>query len=79
MKAYLSFNLPEENYEHDLALNGYKYKTVIDELDNVLRETIKYDATELTNGCKPSSTQLKLIENIRNLIVHLKQDNGVVE
>lgn len=43
MKAILEFNLPEENEDHDLALNGYKYKIIVDEIDNYLRSKLKYE------------------------------------
>ena len=33
MKAILEFNIPEEEAEHHLALNGARYSTVVWELD----------------------------------------------
>jgi hypothetical protein len=43
MKATLSFKLPEENEEFQLAQNGMHYSNVIDELDNFLRSKLKYE------------------------------------
>lgn len=49
MKAYLSFKLPEEKEEHELALNGAKYKYALDEMDEYLRKILKYDDTITTD------------------------------
>jgi len=43
MKVILEFNLPEENDEHEIAINGWKYRRVLYELDNELRSRIKWD------------------------------------
>jgi hypothetical protein len=42
MKAILEFDLPEEQAEHETALNGNKYKIILAELDNWLRGIAKY-------------------------------------
>lgn len=36
MKAVLEFNLPEEKEEHNLALNGLKYKNQLDDIWQIL-------------------------------------------
>jgi len=43
MKAILEFNLPEENEEFESASNGWKYKSLLCEFDNFLRNKIKYE------------------------------------
>lgn len=60
MKGVLEFNLPEEQKEFNLAQNGGYYKAVLDDLDNLLRNVIKYDAS-LINKDKPASKNEKLI------------------
>jgi hypothetical protein len=45
MKAILEFNLPEETEEFETASNGWKYKSVLCDLDNFLRGKLKYDNT----------------------------------
>ncbi len=42
MKAILEFNLPEEQNEHKLALDGPQWKAVCHELDEWLRSFQKY-------------------------------------
>lgn len=43
MKAILEFNLPEEQSDHRLAIDGYKYNLVIWKYENeVLRKWLKY-------------------------------------
>lgn len=43
MKATLEFNLPEENEEFETASNAWKYKSVLWEMDNYLRNKLKYE------------------------------------
>lgn len=42
MKATLKFNLPEEKSEFDIAVNSMGWALAIWDLDNFLRENIKY-------------------------------------
>ena len=42
MKAILEFELPEETIDFDYARNGIKFKVLIDELLNELRNRRKY-------------------------------------
>lgn len=42
MKATLEFDLPEEQYEHRLALDGGKWMSAIHELDEWMRTTEKH-------------------------------------
>ena len=46
MKAILEFNLPEDNYEHETAVNAGKWKSVVYEITERLRSRIKYCETE---------------------------------
>ncbi len=43
MKAVLKFNLPKEQSEHRLALDGWKWKSVVSDIDDKLRNALKYD------------------------------------
>lgn len=43
MKAKLEFNLPEDQYEFDSCTNGLKYRMVLTDMDNMLRNQIKYN------------------------------------
>lgn len=42
MKAVLEFDLPEDNWEFQAAINGSKYKSAIWEYDQWLRSEMKY-------------------------------------
>lgn len=42
MKGILEFNLPEEQSEFDLANNASKYYSVLWDLDQYLRNFVKY-------------------------------------
>jgi hypothetical protein len=47
MKAMLRFTLPQESEEHQLALDGWKWRIVAEEMDHFLRNKLKYeDLTE---------------------------------
>ncbi len=42
MKAILTFNLPEESEEHQTALDGWKWQSLVQELDNHLKGKLKH-------------------------------------
>lgn len=42
MKAILEFDLPEHQSDHQDALDGYKWHLVCHDMDNWLRNQIKY-------------------------------------
>jgi hypothetical protein len=42
MKATLKFNLPEEQYQFESAVNGCQWHDLICDLDEKLRQDIKY-------------------------------------
>jgi hypothetical protein len=46
MKALLEFSLPEESDEHQVALDGHKWRAVTSDLDTFLRNKWKYDNEE---------------------------------
>lgn len=48
MKALLKFSLPEEQDEFETANNGWKYRSILCDIDNFLRSKLKYE--ELSPG-----------------------------
>jgi hypothetical protein len=42
MKALLEFDLPEDNYDFQAAINGNNYKSAIYNFDQLLRSEMKY-------------------------------------
>lgn len=61
MKATLVFSLPEESEEHKHALNGGRYRAIIDEVYNFLRKECKYNSSI-------SPDMVEAYNNIRNLL-----------
>ena len=66
-KATLEYNLPEEQDEFELAANAGKYYSVLWDLDQYLRNKVKYAAEdvpeEYTNAMDETRTKLmKLLE-----------------
>jgi hypothetical protein len=48
MKAVLEFNLPDDQYEYNLANDAWKYKSVLINLNEWLRRKVKYEADTMT-------------------------------
>ena len=42
MKAVLVFTLPKEAWDHRMALRGATYHTLLSEVDNLCRTTLKH-------------------------------------
>ena len=61
MKAILKFNLPEEQPEFDLAVNGNKWSFVAWKIDQELRSKIKYSESI-------TEEQRDIYQEVRNLI-----------
>ena len=71
----LSFNLPEEKYELTCALAGTALRRAFDEMDDLLRGRIKYDAwkdARLTRA-EEEGTE-KLLVMLRSMLNEYKQD-----
>ena len=68
MKVTMSFTLPKEREDFNLALKGVNYNLVIEDFENWLRSKIKYtDETTVT------------LEEVREKLNEFKNDNGVLE
>lgn len=69
----LSFTLPEERDEAELAQRGGKLLDVIEEFDTILRQRVKYDAwrdERLTRAEAEGS--YSLVETLRDILNELK-------
>jgi hypothetical protein len=50
MKVQMVFDLPQDSEDYALAFHGHRYKRIIDEFDNFLRNKLKYgEITENEN------------------------------
>lgn len=68
MKARLEFNLPDEQNEFTLANNGSNFYCALFEIDNYLRNKIKYECESL------SEEELKTYEKIREEVNQIIND-----
>ena len=66
MKATLTFQLPEETQDFQDACKAQHYISVIDELDNFLRNKLKY--------CELSATEDTIYSEIRSKLYELKNE-----
>jgi hypothetical protein len=70
MKAILKFNLPEEQPEFDLAVNGNKWSFVAWKIDQELRSKIKYSESI-------TEEQRDIYQEVRNLINEYMIEQGL--
>ena len=68
-KVILEFDATEEQDDIQSALNGYKWKLAMDELDNKLRDTTKYGASHINpNNTLACPIEDKVAERYRDMI-----------
>ena len=72
MEATLKFNLPEENAEFELAVNGSKMHSVLWDMDQWLRAQYKYMSDE-----EYSEDKYETYEKCREHLRELMFENGV--
>lgn len=70
MKATLKFNLPEEQYQFESAVNGCQWHDLISDLDEKLRQDIKHKHYK-------DKTVGEGLENIRKYILDEILDRGL--
>jgi hypothetical protein len=81
-KAILEFQLPEEETEHEDALNGTLWRSVVADLDNTLRSWIKHglprDITiETLDGNKHPGTFAGWLQAARDALSQAIDDHGL--
>jgi hypothetical protein len=69
MKAKLEFDLPEEQDDFEVASNGWKYRSVLFDLDNFLRNKLKYE--------KLTEEQYKAYSEVRELFWDTLRDDNL--
>ena len=68
-KVILEFDAIEEQDDIQSALNGYKWKLAMDELDNKLRDTTKYGVSHINpTGTLACPIEDKVAERYRDMI-----------
>lgn len=66
-KVILEFDMPEEAAEANLALKGGEYFVVLHDIDQKLREILKYENNPFGGG-KATKEQIELAGQIRKFI-----------
>ena len=66
--AILSYNLPEEQDEFDLAYNGARLAVIVEDFDDYLRRKLKYESDALTEE------QYKLYQEIRDKLNEMRNE-----
>jgi len=69
MKATLEFNLPDDQHEFDLAVQGSKMYSALWDISQELRAIWKHE--EL------SDEEFKMVERIRNKFFEILEDNQI--
>lgn len=70
MKVTIEFNLPDQQERFDSFINGAKWKYVVRELDESMREMIKWNSENL------DESQLLTVRQIRSMLLqYLEQEN----
>jgi hypothetical protein len=71
MKAILEFQLPDDEYEYNLTRDAWRFKSVLIDMDNWLRQKTKYSEDELSDDehkayyeCRNKLNELISEENI---------------
>ena len=70
MKALLEFDLPEDESEHRLAIDGWKWKSVVIDIADKLRNALKYE-----EGLTPETDAY--LEKFREEVFQLMGDHNL--
>lgn len=76
-KVILEFDGVEEQEEIRTALDGYKYKFSIAELDQKLRSCLKNGISILETSQDISDEEYKIIEKVREELREILNDNNL--
>ena len=70
MKVTIEFNLPDQQEKFDSFTNGSKWKYVVREIDEYMREILKWNTENLDDS------QLLTVRQIRSMLLqYLEQEN----
>ncbi len=74
-KVILEFDSVEESDEIQDAINGWKWKNAMWDLDQKLRDTTKYSKSVIQGQDNASSEECNIADRYRELIREILQDN----
>lgn len=70
MKVTIELNLPDQQERFDSFMNGAKWKYVVREFDEYMREMIKWNSENL------DESQLLVVRQMRSMLLqYLEQEN----
>ena len=72
MNVILEFG-DDETKEAETALNGWKWKLAMYDLDQVLRSTVKYNVSILNKNQQATSEEMNIADNIRDALREILQ------
>ena len=73
-KVILEFDSFEERDDIKNALDGYKWKMVVWDIDQKLRATTKYDVSCLKENEEASELEIEIAEKYREIIREILED-----
>jgi hypothetical protein len=77
-KVILEFDSVEEQEEIQSALNGYKWKLAMGDLDQLLRSTTKYDVSILEQNKPASEEEYNIAEKLREEIRDILNEYNLI-
>jgi len=77
-KVIIEFDSVEEQEDIQTALDGYKWKLAMWDLDQELRKTTKYDVSILTYGETPKDYEYEMAEKMRETIREILNSHGLI-
>jgi hypothetical protein len=77
-KVILEFDSVEEQEDIQSALNGYKWKLAMGDIDQLLRSTTKYDVSILEQNKPASEEEYNIAEKLREEIRDILNDYNLI-
>lgn len=76
-KVILEFDGIEEQEEIQTALNGWKWKSFVWDLDQKLRSTVKYGTSIIDDSKLASPDEVEIADKYREIIREMLHDSGL--
>jgi hypothetical protein len=77
-KVILEFDAVEDQDDIRTALDGYKWKLAVWDIDQKLRETTKYDASVIKQGETACEIEYAVAEKYRKIIREILEEYNLV-
>ena len=77
-KVILEFDSVEEQEDIQSALNGYKWKLAVWDIDQLLRSTTKYDVSILEQNKPASEEEYNIAEKLREEIRDILNEYNLI-